>query len=218
MALVSPSILAADWRNLPEEIRKMEEAGATFIHVDVMDGVFVRRKTFDPSVLDAFKAFPNLIRDVHLMVKDVEGNIRAYAAKGATIITFHLEACKNSAEAHYFIQLIHSLGVKAGMSIRPGTPVESLFPYFEELDLILIMSVEPGEGGQPFQMASLSRLDAIKQKAVETGHDLYIQVDGGINEITAPLVVKAGANLLVSGSYLYGSPSYQRRLKELLAL
>lgn len=214
--IVSPSILACDFSHLPEEVSKMEIAGAEFIHLDVMDAVFVPNKTFDASLVATVKT--SAVKDTHLMIVNPIEHIEEYAKAGSDIITFHIEACESEKQIHACIELIHSLGVKAGLSIKPATPVEALDPFLAEIDLALVMSVEPGKGGQKFMESALDKLSYIKAAASKCNPDLLIEVDGGINDVTGRLCAEAGANVLVAGSYLYGHEDYATRLKGLMQL
>ncbi len=218
MAIVAPSVLSADFSNIEEEVLKMEKAGATYLHLDVMDGIFVPNKTFGPDLVEKIHGIHHMVNDVHLMVVDVEKDIRAFAKAGADSITFHIEACRGEQEAHEMIALIHSLGCKAGISLKPNTPAEALFPFFEDADMILVMSVEPGKGGQKYLDSASEKLKVYRQKLLQNPRGLLLEVDGGINEETAPIAVSAGVDILVAGSYLYGHEDYAKRVEGLLKL
>ncbi|MCR5491466.1 MAG: ribulose-phosphate 3-epimerase [Bacilli bacterium] len=211
--IVAPSILACDFGNLEHEVRKMADAHAEFIHLDVMDGVFVPAHSLSAEIVSSIVT--PAIKDTHLMVVDPKSRIKEFADAGSDIITFHLEACKDEEEVHDTIKLIHSYGKKAGLSIKPKTSVNAYTPFLNEIDLALVMSVEPGAGGQPFMMDALDKIAWLKE---HVNQGTYIEVDGGINATTAPLCAQAGANVLVAGSYLYGHEDYEKRVRGLLDL
>ena len=214
--IVSPSILAADPAHLEQEIRKMEKAGASFIHLDVMDGHFVPAKTFDDSLIRKLRPCSKIVFDVHLMVQDPLRVIPSYCLAGADYVTFHVEACKNLLEARQCIDLIHSFSKQAGIAVKPHTPVEEVFPLWNDLDLLLVMSVEPGKGGQKFLPIALNKLSLAKKQNEKAHCEVLLNVDGGINAETGEACKKAGASVLVAGSYLYGHDDYMERLKGLL--
>lgn len=208
--IVSPSILSADFANLERDIKRVEEAGAKWLHIDVMDGHFVPNITIGVPVVASIKKVTNLTLDVHLMIENPEKYIEPFAKAGADILTFHYEATNN---ADILIKKIKSLGVKAGMSIKPKTPADVAFPYLNDLDLLLVMTVEPGFGGQKFMRDCAEKISEIKSKAPK---DLIIQVDGGINAETARICTEYGANSLVAGNYIYKSDNIQDAIKSLL--
>lgn len=207
--IISPSILSADFANLEKEIKRIENAGADWVHIDVMDGHFVPNITIGVPVVKSLKAVTKLPLDVHLMIENPEKYIEAFAKAGADIITFHFEAVK---DVNSITDLIKSFGVKAGMSIKPKTSPEVVFPYLKDLDMLLVMTVEPGFGGQKFMQDCAEKIPSIKQKAPES---LIIQVDGGINAETARICTTLGANSLVAGNYIYKSDDINLVVKSL---
>jgi ribulose-phosphate 3-epimerase len=211
---IAPSILSADFARLGEEVRAVTKAGADYIHIDVMDGHFVPNITIGPAIVKALRAHSKLPFDVHLMISPVDPYIPQFAEAGADIITVHPEA---GPHLHRSIQLIKSLGKKAGASINPGTPVEALDPVLEALDLVLVMSVNPGFGGQAFIPQSLEKIRALRARLDAAGRDIDLQVDGGINEATAAAAIEAGANVLVAGTATFegGAEAYGGNIKRL---
>ena len=202
MVKISASILSADFACLADDCRRALDAGADWLHIDVMDGHFVPNISYGAPVLSCLhKALPQAYYDVHLMISDPAGYAADFARAGADSITFHLEAVPGKVEET--IRAIHDTGCKAGISIRPGTPVEEVYPYLALVDLVLVMSVEPGFGGQSFLPASPERLAALKAECLRRGVSPVLQVDGGVNGVTAPLCVQAGADNLVAGSSLF---------------
>lgn len=201
---VSASILSADLLNLESEIRKLEKSGVDMIHFDVMDGIFVDNISYGIPVLKSIqKLSPDMLLDVHLMITKPLKYIKAFADAGADIITFHIESKSNTMRT---IEELYktNVRVKRAIAIKPDTPAESVFPYMKYLDMVLVMTVEPGFGGQKFMDMS-DKIRAIRNYADENNLDIDIQVDGGIDDKTSPIVKKAGANVLVSGSYLFRS-------------
>ncbi|MBQ7243542.1 MAG: ribulose-phosphate 3-epimerase [Bacilli bacterium] len=213
---LAPSILSADFSRIEEEVLKVAKAGAEFIHLDVMDGVFVPAKTFGPELVQRIVPFTaNMLRDTHLMVEDPEALVDGFASAGSQLITFHYESYDNDEKRWSCLRRIKSKGVKVGMSIKPATSPEALEPFLRELDLVLVMSVEPGKGGQAFMESAFSKI-AYYRKAIDAiGKHVYLEVDGGINEKTGRICVDFGADVLVAGSYIFGHDDYEDRMARL---
>lgn len=205
--LISASILSADFGNLKDELKRAQDSGCDMIHFDVMDGHFVPNISYGVPVLKSIKKYSPLPFDVHLMITEPERYVEAFKNAGADIITFHEETeCDKDA----LIDKIHSLGMKAGMSVKPNTPVSALYPYLNKLDMALVMTVEPGFGGQGFMEFTLDKIASLRAQADSLNIPLDIEVDGGITDKTAPRVRHAGATVLVSGSYLFKSDNMRR--------
>lgn len=208
--IISPSILSADFANLERDIKKVENAGATWLHVDVMDGHFVPNITIGAPVVKSIKKITNLPLDVHLMIENPDKYIKSFAEAGANILTFHYEACPDNIQN--IIEMIKSYGIKAGLSIKPKTKPEEILKYLPLLDMVLIMTVEPGFGGQAFMPECAEKIPFIKKHA---NKDLIIQVDGGINSDTARICTQYGANSLVAGNYIYKSDNIKDAIQSL---
>ena len=210
--IVSPSILSADFANLERDIKKVENAGADWIHVDVMDGHFVPNITIGIPVVSSLRKVTNLLLDVHLMIENPEKYVEAFAKAGADIITFHYEAIKDKTKTIELKRKIKSLGKKVGMSIKPKTSPNDILEFLSELDLLLVMTVEPGFGGQKFMQDCADKIPIIKENSPD---GLIIQVDGGINEQTAKICTELGACSLVAGSYIYKAENVEQAIKSL---
>lgn len=198
--ILSPSILAADFAVLGRQIREADEAGAEYIHIDVMDGVFVPSISFGMPLIQSIRKVSDKVFDVHLMIVEPERYVKQFKECGADSITFHLEATE---DADALIDQIHSLGCRAGMSVKPRTPIEAVRKYLPKIDMLLVMTVEPGFGGQKYIPESTERIRQARQMADEQGIDLDIQVDGGIGQDNVHVVLEAGANVIVSGSAVF---------------
>ncbi len=211
---IAPSILAADFARLGDEIAAVTEAGADLIHVDVMDGHFVPNITIGPDVIGALRSASSLPFDVHLMIAPVDCYIPAFAEAGADIITVHPES---GPHLHRALQLIRSLGKKAGVALNPGTPVEAIDNVMGDVDLVLVMTVNPGFGGQAFIESQLAKIEAVRKRIDASGRDIDLEVDGGINAETAGRAVAAGADLLVAGTATFtgGAGAYAANIARL---
>ena len=209
---ISPSILSADFSRLGEEIQNIEKAGADYIHLDVMDGSFVPNITIGNEVVKNLRKKTALPFDVHLMINNPDNHIKAFADAGSDIITIHAEA---SIHLDRSLDLIKSFGKKVGVSIVPSTHEDVLDYVLEKLDLILVMTVNPGFGGQKFLSSQLRKIENLRKKIDKLGKKIELEVDGGINEETSKIVTSAGADVLVSGSYIFGSRDYESAIKKL---
>jgi ribulose-phosphate 3-epimerase len=209
MVKIAPSILSADFAKLGSEIVEVEKGGADYIHVDVMDGHFVPNITIGPLIVEAIRPITKLPLDVHLMIENPDQYIEAFAKAGADIITVHVEACRH---LHRTIQLIKSFGVKAGVVLNPATPVDTIQHIIADVEMVLLMSVNPGFGGQKFIPEVLPKIKAVKEMAENKGLDIEIEIDGGVNPETAQHCIEAGATVLVAGSAIYNQEDYAKAI------
>lgn len=212
MIKISPSILSADFAKLGEEIQNIEKAGADYVHIDVMDGSFVPNITIGNEVVNGLRKISALPFDVHLMIKNPDTHIKAFVDAGADIITIHAEATTHLDRS---LALIKSFGKKAGVSLVPSTHEHAIDYVLDKLDLILVMTVNPGFGGQKFLDSQLKKIEKIRNKIEKSGRKIELEVDGGINHETAKIAIAAGADVLVSGSYIFGSKNYAAAISQL---
>lgn len=215
MIKIAPSMLSCDFARFGEETARMENEGADLIHMDVMDAHFVPNLTFGAPIIKKMRSYSKLPFDVHLMISDPLKYAEDFAKAGADIITFHVESDSPVKET---IDKIRSLGVKAALSVKPKTPVEEVFPYLDSLDMVLIMTVEPGFGGQSFMEDMMPKVKALRQEIIRRGLQIDIQVDGGISDKTIATAAKNGANVFVAGSAFFGAPDSRAMMATLKKL
>lgn len=213
MYILAPSLLAADFNILGQQIRETEHAGAKYLHIDVMDGMFVPSISFGMPLIQSIRPASRQFFDVHLMIVHPERHIREFTECGADGITFHLEAAENAAE---LIRSIHSFGAKAGISIKPGTPVEAVYPYLEQVEMILIMSVEPGAGGQPFMPEAYERIRQLRDYIDAHELPVKIEVDGGVGKKNVRKIIDAGADIFVAGSAVFKKRSISSNISQFM--
>lgn len=214
--IVSSSVLNADFLHFADEVERIKEAGIKWIHFDVMDGEFVQNISFGNLFLRDVCPKIDLVKDVHIMIDKPLEKVDLYTKCQIDYLTFHYEACENDAEVFKVIDRIHEKGVKAGLSIKPSTPIEKVFPFLHSLDLVLVMCVEPGLGGQRFIDLSLNKIRLLKNKILEENVPTLISVDGGVNDRTAPDCINCGADILVVGKYLFGHDDFKERYEQLI--
>lgn len=214
MVKIAPSILAADFVRLAEEIQQVEAAGADFLHIDVMDGHFVPNLTIGPPVVKAIKAVTRLPLDVHLMVENPDGLLPAFVDAGSDNLTVHAEACRH---LHRTVQSIQEAGVKASVVLNPATPLHMLHEILPELHMVLLMSVNPGFGGQTFIPSTLDKIRALKQEITSRGLEVAIEVDGGVKPSNARTIREAGADVLVAGTAIFTHQNYGQAIRDLRA-
>ncbi len=210
--IVSPSILAADFNALNQEMKKVNDSSCEWVHLDVMDGKFVPATTFDEKLVKELRPISNKVFDVHLMIEKPVEHVMKYYEAGADYVTFHFEACENIKEV---LETLRKQKLKVGLSIKPATSVTVLDEFLPYLDLILVMSVEPGKGGQKFMDSCLDKIDYLIKKRSENNYSYLVEVDGGINLDTAKLVKKAGCDAVVAGTYLFKNENFIKATKEL---
>lgn len=213
--IVSPSILAANKEKLIEEVQLAERCGAEFLHFDVMDGIFVPNTSYTIADLDKIAPHHTMVNDVHIMVSDPEVEAIEFANHGADIVTFHIEALNDEKRINKLIKELHALNCKVGISVKPNTEVEVLFPYLDKIDLALVMSVEPGKGGQKFMPLALEKIAKLRKEIDANKYECLIEVDGGINSETGKLCKDVGVDVLVAGSYLFGHEDIKERMDSL---
>ncbi len=209
MIKISPSMLSCDFSRIGEEAEKIANSGADMLHLDVMDGHFVPNITFGAPVIKSIRNRTDIVFDVHLMISDPLKYAEDFVKAGADILTFHVES---DSDVKATIEKIKSLSCKVGLSVKPGTPVEAVFPYLDDIDMVLIMTVEPGFGGQSFMEDMMGKITLLRNKLQQTGKTADIQVDGGINEDTVSVAARAGANVFVAGSAVFCTDSYEKAI------
>ena len=214
MIKISPSVLACDFTKLGEEVADIERAGADMVHLDVMDGRFVTNISFGLPVIEALRKKSEMVFDVHLMIVEPELYAKRFIDAGADIVTFHYEATDDPAA---LLDLISENGAMAAISIKPGTPAEAVFPYLEKCDMVLVMTVEPGYGGQALIPETLDKVKAIRDEITKRGLNVYVQVDGGITADNAPAAIAAGADILVAGSSVFKAKDRKEAIDNLRA-
>ncbi|MBS7389074.1 MAG: ribulose-phosphate 3-epimerase [Ruminococcus sp.] len=214
MIKISPSILSSDYGNLSSELKRMEACGADMLHIDVMDGHFVPNITLGAPIVKCIRKSSTLPFDVHLMISDPYKYIPDFVNAGSDIITFHAEA---DSDIEKTIDLILASGKKAGLSVKPKTPVEAVYPYLDKLSMVLVMTVEPGFGGQSFMEDMMPKVSAVRSEIDRRGLDVDIQVDGGINKDTISIAAKAGANVFVSGNAIFSSDNAEKTIADFKA-
>ena len=213
MRIVAPSILSADFGNLERDIKMIDRSEAEWVHIDVMDGVFVPNISFGFPLMKPIRKATAKVLDVHLMIVEPERYVKRFVEAGADYVTFHLEACVDPRAA---IAEIKATGAKAGVSIKPATPVEAVFDYLDELDMVLVMSVEPGFGGQSFMPDSLDKVRTLRREIDEKGYNCLIEIDGGISASNAREVFDAGVNVIVAGSSVFNAENQEQAIIDIL--
>ena len=213
MIKLAPSLLAADFTRLGEEIKKVYDNGAQYLHLDIMDGLFVPNIALGPGMVASLRKVCDIVFDVHLMIQDPIRYIDDFVKAGSDIITFHYEACDNHREV---IRKIHDAGLRAGMSVKPHTDAAKMVPFLDELDLALVMTVEPGFGGQKFMYEAMPNLETLHAAIQKTGRNIDLEVDGGINLQNASVVKERGANVLVAGSAVFGAQDVAGTVRDFL--